>query len=282
MATDSAVVPTVVFAWNFEEGASGSVITAAQGYPSSGQNSEVPYVVGDTRPTYSSAVPRLRSRVLWGSEFRNTNNVCAEFWGYQKATELTTARIYAGSTLRQPRTTFEAQNPSNWTMEAYVKVRDQQSRWNTGSTGVLIFGKTGNISPQQSPALYPRYCWWLAQQYTGQLKLAWREVNGDEQGLEKNAVTAVSYLGDDTWHHLALTYDAALKTFKLYVDATLVLTQTLDYPLWDGPYEYDFARGLDIFGFEGYMDEIRFSNVVREPSGFVSLLPSYGFMIMLR
>jgi hypothetical protein len=282
MATDSAVDRTAVFAWNFEEGNSGSVITAAQGYPSLRQNSEVPYVVGDTQPTYSSAVPHSGSRVFWGSKFRNTNNVCAEFWGYQKATELTTARIYAGSTLRQPRATSAAQNPSNWTMEAYAKVRNQQSGWNTGNTGVLLFGKTGNISPQQSPALYPRYCWWLAQQYTGQLKLAWREVNGDEQGLERNAVTAVSCLGDTKWHHLALTYDAALKTFKLYVDATLVLTQTLDHPLWDGPYEYDFARGLDLYGFEGYMDEIRFSNVVLEPSEFVSLVPSPGFLIMFR
>ncbi len=284
MATDSAVDPTVVFAWNFEEGSSGSEISAAQGYPSFSQNSEVPYVIGDTQPTYSSAAPRPGSRVFWGSECRNTNNVCAEFWGYQKATELTTIRIYAGATLRQPRATFAGQNPTNWTMEAYVKVRDQQSLWNTSGTGILIFGKAGNISPQQtSPErLYPRYCWWLEQKSTGELKLVWREVNGDEQGLEANAVTAASYLGDDTWHHIALTYDAALKTFKLYVDATLVLTQTLDDPLWDGPYEYDFARGLDIYGFEGYMDEIRFSNVVREPSDFVSLLPSSGLLIMLR
>jgi len=286
VASDSALGTSTVFAWNFDEGKAGDLITAVQGYPSSWQYGDLPYNVDtNTYPRYSAGIRPNRMRVLWGKDFMSTNVACAEFWGYQVATNVASdVRIYAGTTLRRAGSSLLSQNPSNWTMEAYVKVRDRQSSWNTGSTGVLLFGKAGNISPRQtSPErLYPRYCWWLAQQYTGQLKLAWCEVNGDAKGLEKNAVTANAYLGDDQWHHLALTYDATLKTFKLYVDAALVLTQTLDYPLWDGPYEYDFARGLDLLGFEGYMDEIRFSNVALEPSGFVSLFLSSGFMILLR
>lgn len=284
IASNQPLDTSVVFGWNFEEGTQGANLTAPLGYYHTLPKGEVPYVVGNTHPTYASVSSYAVSHVFWGDQLAHTNKVCAEFWGYAKATDLGSGvRHYAGSTLRQPRSELPTQNPVNWTMEALVKLRSHNNEWNSSGNGVLLFGKCGNIEPlQSSPQLQPRYCWYLAQHRTGQLYIVWLENDGTELGATKMAFSTESYLEDKKWHHLALTYDAEQRRLCLYVDYDMVLGQTLSDPLWDGPYEYDFARGLDIYGFEGYMDEIRFSNYVRDPAEFIVSQPTSGTLLIVR
>ena len=66
----------------------------------------------------------------------------------------------------------------------------------------------------------------------------------------------------------------------LYVDYSPVLTQaTSGLELFDSTHDYFFSRIDASCGFEGWMDEIRFSSTALQPESFVTLKPLGMFMI---
>lgn len=140
-----------------------------------------------------------------------------------------------------------------------------------------------------SPTRYPQYCWMLTMLPNGKLKLFWTQADSEtytkESASYKNATTASACFTDDGWHHVALSYDKPTRTFAVYMDYELVLTQVVGgeerYELYDGPFGYYFSRMELTDGFEGWMDEIRFSSVVRAPESFVRFA-SIGSRMILR
>ena len=117
----------------------------------------------------------------------------------------------------------------------------------------------------------------LSRKPNGHLEVSWTETlaEGDyptQEGASscyKRVETTVDYLADKKWHHVALSYDKSTSTFRLYVDYKSVLTQTVGATgLFDGPFGYYFSRIEATSGFEGWMDEIRYSSVALQPEQF--------------
>ena len=182
-------------------------------------------------------------------------------------------------------------NPASWTMEAMVKLE----RTGLPSANVkqgLIFGKAGNGSPTDTTR-HPRSSWLLSYNDTGHLVLEWTERPtagysdyAAGSAYAKKATTATPHLQDLAWHHVALSYCAAEKTFVLYVDGAAVLTQPLlgteeTNALYDGPYAYFFCRFPTTGGFEGWMDEVRFTSRALAPTDFERYAPT-GLALIFR
>jgi hypothetical protein len=129
----------------------------------------------------------------------------------------------------------------------------------------------------------------LTQLPDGKLKLFWtqadREAYDAQSSSYKSAKTATALAADGRWHHVALVYDKPTRKFSVYVDYALAMTQTVGgeegYELYDGPFGYYYSRMELTDGFEGWMDEIRFSSVARTPETFIRFEP-VGFMMILR
>ena len=172
-------------------------------------------------------------------------------------------------------------------MEAFVRV--EYPTWGGEAVGALLFGKYTANGHQNGH--YPQYCWMLTRTRANQgskLRLAWTEVKEDGEYAStdtdyfKSAETDVDYLGDGQWHHVALSYNQTMRTFTLYVDYQSVLTAEVgERGLLDLPYGYYFSRLQCTNGFEGWMDEIRFTNGALKPEEFETL-DKTGLTITIR
>ena len=291
VAVDARMPDGTVFSWNFEEGAdkTGLVVTNAAGLPSanekSANNTQVYCIHKETLPKYSGDV--AKGRVAWGEDALWTNSACIWFQGCSSLAGGTANRVYAGTEMNFPASPAPYRNPESWTMEAMVKVQYEPTFINESATGALLFGKYGNSAVHANPTTYPAYCWMLTRLPSGKLKICWTIDDGEAYTANSpnrgSATTADAYLSDKAWHHVALTYDKPTRTFSLYVDYQSVLTAPIgETDLYDGPYGYYFSRMQPSSGFEGWMDEIRFTGKVLSPSRFVRLDPISGLTIIFR
>ena len=309
LAMDREVNPNTVFAYDFEEGVDKIGTDLANPtpgtYPRSIYSLSWNYsVLASSYPEYA-AWTRTRNRICWGDAFMHENRACVQTFGRNSATtqekiDDKDVWIYAGTILRREGTdgVLYGQNPSSWTMEAFFKA--QYEPWS--SNGSALFGKAGNAKVNQyqpqGGAKYnwtPSSAWCLSWQADGSLKLSWTEDDGNVNpessesgtgGVAQSVTFAGTWLNDMRWHHVALTYDAVTRMFAVFVDARQIGTAKVgegtDYPLWDGPYEYQFSRAQGAYAFEGWMDEIRFSNKVLTPEEMVHLETVPGLMLILR
>src|SRR5712671_3592677 len=94
--------------------------------------------------------------------------------------------------------------------------------------------------------------------------------NGSWHGFVKNAVMAIdssTAAVDNTWEHVVWTVDSDLKP-RLYINGTLVFTSSDAAALVSQTHAGAIGCRLDASGnpsqyFQGYLDEVRLSNVVR-------------------
>lgn len=288
VALNDQVPENTVFALNFEEGRDGQVVptastatgNAASSYPD-GVVTKIGYnLFTQCNPQYGTTSKAGRD-VLWADQSMWANNLCLWFPAGSHVPAGTANRGYYGAMLYFPGHSAAKYNPASWTMEAFVKLEVTGLPVSNVKTG-LIFGKAGNTAPtSNNPIWYPRSAWTLVYQADGTLKLDWTErptpdftaYGSGTTEYYKSATTEEAYLNDTRWHHVALSYDATAKQFKLYVDYKPVMTQGLkntgeENALFDGPYGYYFCRFPTTGGFEGYMDEIRFSSKTLDPSEF--------------
>ncbi len=280
IASDVKAVPDVVFAWNFEDGTVGDTIIRAAGYPfadcQSADNTTVYSLHKELLPQYADGYGSNR-RVLYGYEkmpWRNSKS--AYFRGYQSLASGTANRAYTGTEMNFPGSGLKSCNPESWTMEAFVKVEYERAN-------ALIFGKHAQTKVHQSPQAWPQICWMLTAETGGKLKIQWELQNQDSYQLStvKSTTTASNPLTPLNWHHVALSYDKQSRTFRLYVDYILVKETTIDGELYESQGGYYFSRTEQSSAFEGWMDEIRFSSVVRTPESFIRLAPD-GMKLILR
>lgn len=252
----------------------GLVLTAKFGY---GLHSE-------TFPQYDKGIRRIGYDVQWGSKKVWKNGGGCRFLGYSSLASGTANRQYAGTEMAVAGPSHFLCHPSSWTMEAFVKVEYDQD-WRLNGVGSLLFGKytygwhTNNA--------YPQFCWMLTRRNNGRLRLSWTEVTETGEYSQENAESFERYvetsedcLGKE-WHHVALSYDKPTRAFRLYVDYNVVMTASVgERGLLDRPYGYYFSRMSPTDGFEGWMDEIRFSWGALAPEDFVRFAPVGGMVII--
>ena len=228
------------------------------------------------------AAARAGRTIRWGAEPVWENLAGCHFLGYASLAPGTDNRNYTGAELCVPGSAYAAQNPESWTMEAFVRPEYDSL------DNALLFAKAALANQHADPKPYPQYCWMLTRNKDGKLKLSWTEQAADSSyeytsastAYYKSATTATAVMDRHRWYHVALTYDKPTKTFKLYVNYSPVLTQaTSGLELFDSTHDYFFSRIDASNGFEGWMDEIRFSNAALQPETFVTLEPLGMFML---
>ena len=280
------VSPTV-FAWSFEEGAQkiGETVVKAAGYPDSGFDSAdntgpgVYCLHRDYLPRYASSL-RKGQPVMWEEEEMWPNQTCVHFLGYEAVKGLAND-AYAGTEMNQPYSIRPDRHPDEWTMEAFVKAEFFYGE-------ATLFGKHAQEIPHKrtadNQAIYPQYCWALTMNGQGGLCVHWEEAGRTlySQATEcQSPVIKNGILADKAWHHLALSYRKETRTFRLYVDYVKVWEKTLEADLLNVPAGYYFSRIESFLGFQGWMDEIRFSNVALEPEAFVTFART-GLTLIVR
>ena len=304
-AAEESVPPNTVFALNFNEGTVGDrVIDGTSATGTTGVHIYPDEMYADIEYnqhlacTPQWAVGYRSGRMLkWGLQDMWETCNSLRFPAGSNARGQDWAQYY-GAMLKVPYRTAgfipARMNPASWTMEAFVKLE----KYNLPDSEVkkaLIFGKAGNTAPRDSsPVWYPRASWLLSYTSEGRLLLEWTErPTADFTGYSagstdyyKSVETAVTSLTDLRWHHVALSYDASAKQFVLYVDRSVVLTQPLlnageSNALFDGNFAYYFGRFPTTGGFEGWMDEVRFSSKVLLPEEFEQFEPR-GVLIFIQ
>lgn len=236
-------------------------------------------------PQFSEGLHARTGRLVeWGGETVWENLAGCRFIGCNSLSSGTANRYYAGTELCVRGSTDPARNPASWTMEAFVRPEYD------GQDNALLFAKAAVADQHASPRPYPEYCWLLSRDYDGRLNLKWTEQAEDESyeytagstDYYKSVKTADAVLKEHRWHHVALSYDRPTKTFRLYVNRRLVLEQaTGGRELFDSTHDYFFSRICASTGFEGWMDEIRFSGAALAPADFESL-GKVGLVIICR
>lgn len=264
-----------VFRFTFDEGGDGErVVSAAEANGFKAMDTADLYgLFADDAPLYDrrdvAQGKSLVGRTVLDCGVRRTNAAVCHFRGYEAIAQGTANRQYAGHEVCVKGSSMPVANPDSWTMEAFVKVE-------FAFGDALIFGKYGNDKPHQNTS--PKYCWMLTHYDGGRLKLAWQEASGGAG----EAQTDRNCLMDCRWHHVALTYDCSRRQFRLYLDYESVLTAEVgESGLRDGPYGYYFSRMEPTSGFQGWMDEIRFSSSAL-PVGALLRLRPLGFAMILR
>ena len=291
VACKEKVRPNTVFALSFNEGTAEGKLpnetdktgTACTSYPDEIITSIEYNLFAANNPTYM-VDSRAGREVLWGDVPVWTNKLCMQFPGVSAIPSGTSNRGYYGAALRFPRQTQYKFNPKSWTMEGFFKLEATGLAGASVKSG-LLFGKAGNTDPFSKEKIWwPRSSWLLTYNKDGALTLEWTErpsadyqsYGEDTPDVYRQVTTANSYLNDRRWHHVALSYDSDCRQFKLYVDYELVLTQPLigtpatqnTVSLYDGAFSYYFCRFVTTGGYEGFMDEIRFSSEVLAPKDF--------------
>ena len=295
VASDLVVPEDTVFALNFDEGTAGQSVlaantgeTAVRIYPNQSTCDIAYNLHAECRPQYAET--EKKGRLLkWGETAMWTNNLCLWFPAASHLPAGAANAGYYGAMLNVPAEVSPAKNPSSWTMEAMVKL-ERTGLPQATVKQALIFGKAGNGSPNNK-SIFPRSSWLLSYNNVGELVLEWTEKPTmdysdytSSSSLYKKTRTTATWLQDLKWHHVALSYSAEAKTFILYVDGQIALEQPLlgteeTNALYDGPYAYFFCRFPTTGGFEGWMDEIRFTSRVLEPAEFEQYSPTGMFLI---
>ena len=174
--------------------------------------------------------------------------------------------------------------PTQWTIEVSVKARSLE-----GPVGVAMYGKEQtfvgrdgcrqSVSPQSRAWLSPR----LAFQITAAHRFAMSFA--DPQNRFHQAVAEQLSLEAGHWYNLAATSDG--RTLRLYIDSSdgrgyrlqaetaLPKTGSTALACGSSDAEWSVGRGRDrVLGgpgefFDGWIDEVRISDVAREPAEFL-------------
>lgn len=92
-----------------------------------------------------------------------------------------------------------------------------------------------------------------------------------------------SFNGDDgLWHHVAFSYETASKRVKIYADYQLTATGYSINPIVYTDGDILVGNGAGERAFDGWIDEVRLTPQLLEPSQFLYTVPQYGTVIMLQ
>lgn len=261
-----------VFHWDFEDpgAADGVPISQAGARPvNAGFYNALPQHSYSQVPSYACEVSRPnRPYTMQGQEIVTTNGYSARFWGWSATYDAQ----WAGSRLengRESSTSTLCYNPTNFTFELFLKRDTSEGVHHDGPNGELLatFGNSGCDGSNRD--------WYLF--FANKAAYSTCELIGyayDENGKEYKIEPKLGFL-DGQWHHLALTYDNDTRTMVLYLDRQEIGRLVLAAPLRrTSGYRYGLGRGQNTSGFNGWLDDVRLTDGVLEPSQF--LRKGYG------
>jgi hypothetical protein len=101
------------------------------------------------------------------------------------------------------------------------------------------------------------------------------------QGFNQTFSSGVS-ADDGAWHHVAFSYETALKRVKLYVDYTLRTTGMTINPIVYTDGDILVGSGAGERAFDGWIDEVRITPRLLEPDEFLYTVPMAGTLISIQ
>lgn len=212
-------------------------------------------------PDYSASVDLNRPFLFSGGTKLGENTSCAEFWG---KSDLYTSD-WAGS--RVAVAADEGLHPESFTLELFAAMRQHQTH---AGRGRLLMAK-GNGTANT-------YTWRVTVLQDDRLQLDYYE--GDT--LRTATTDQAAFTGLAQWKHIAVTYDAAGMELRLLVNYKPVITRTLEQALkTNTAYGYTFGGGIDSYGFNGWMDEIRLSKTALGIEDMLRLKPHEGTLMLI-
>ena len=161
-------------------------------------------------------------------------------------------------------------HPSNFTVEAFIKM-------NRHVNYPLIVGKVRYGD-------YPSWSFSLAgadDQVRCRFDTFPDGAAGDyTQGFNQGFYTGVS-VSDGKWHHVAFSYETAVKRVKIYVDYALKLTGMTINPIVYTDGNILVGAGAGERAFDGWIDEVRITPRLLGPDEFLYTMPRHGTLITL-
>jgi polysaccharide biosynthesis protein PslG len=134
------------------------------------------------------------------------------------------------------------------TVECFIRVEKQLARF-----ALLVSKRRGNGST-----------WSVAVNPQGVVSVRFDTQQGDSRVGFNRTVSTGTRVDDGRWHHVAMTFDHALRGCALYVDYRLCKKATLHAPLVYDEAELTIGRGLN-----GWIDEVRISDGVLHQEQFL-------------
>ena len=270
VASDAAASSdSTVFHWRFE-GQTGQILTNEASAASVGE------LFSASRFGYNPArVNATTNRVdsdVWAAQLTSggvtlgANGGSLRCWGASQA-GLGTARLWSRAAKAAP--VYGAlHHPTNFTLEAFVKLE-------ADVTGTMtLFGYGDGKADGSQTFLWAVQC----DGATGAVTAHLRDASGAQTWLTKDGSRTLASLDNRKWHHVALTFDRAAQTARLWFDCKLAAELTgADILYTDTPYA-NFRFGM---GFRGWMDEIRLSDRVLSSDELIRRAPS-GVLLMIR
>lgn len=154
--------------------------------------------------------------------------------------------------------------PASFTIETFARIDPSNAQY----TAVLSKERSGT-----SPAWQ-----WDLRGLAGQIGMRYDTQDSPNPGLGQSNeyFTAPTIVTDNTWHHIATTYDASTRTFTMYVDYQPVKSDQINN---NGELYYN-GRPLRLGTVDGSrplnarLDEVRYSNTILGPNDFLVALDS--------
>ena len=166
-------------------------------------------------------------------------------------------------------------HPTNFTVEAMVKIRSTPSSW------PLIVGKVREAdSPSFSLSLQGGYlrtrfdCYTNTPVWPGTLPVADRPLGFNWCLLSPAVIT------NGIWYHVAFTYSN--QVVRMYRNYQQVATGTTPYPIVMTDGNFNIGQGAGESTLDGWIDEVRITPTVLPPSKFLYTMYRRSTSIILR
>lgn len=173
-----------------------------------------------------------------------------------------------------------ARHASSFTAEGFFRYN---TNWASSSgTFALDHARMTLMSLRRYPPGNRAWAWKLSVEFlratTPSLQLSAYCIpsSGTDTDLVRNNSSGIACMRDGQWHHVAVTYDAAALRMVGYYDYQPVVTNQLAVPIdTTGVSALYFEVGngptLNDNMFDGWVDEVRYSNGVRRPEEFLRM-----------
>jgi hypothetical protein len=157
-------------------------------------------------------------------------------------------------------------HPSNFTVEAFIKMRGDPSY-------PLIVGKVR----------YGSYPTWSLSVSGAKIRCRFDTfpdgAAGDyAQGYNQGFSTGVT-VTNGLWHHVAFSYETATKNVKIYVDYERKVNSTTINPIVYTDGDIVIGNGAGECAFDGWIDEVRITPRLLGPDEFLYTMPRHGTLI---
>lgn len=254
--------------WQFDDGTSGAASTVVSEINSPAVNGAASgNGSGGLAPTFNSSTPGAVITNGVGGAILNASNTSSLSFD-NGPSGVFSATTQTGGIVNVPGTSFQS---ASFTIEGFIRVNPaENSQFST------IFGKI------RSGATGSALSWQLDTNATGLLRARFdSQAFGTSSGAGSNqSINTTGSYANDTWRHVALTYDGTTRSARIFLDYTDVGGGTVTNPLVYDASNVIIASGGNSGGaaraFNGLIDEVRYTDSVLSSGDFLRAATPVG------